>query len=84
MRAKRLRASSPFFSHTPIAFSRSFEIAVDYVSLCFEARQGIPVFECWRAVTPVQLLTWVFWMLFALLLSVTFMAAVPNALLPSW
>ena len=56
---------------------------VDYASLCFEARQGIPVFECWRAVTPLRLLEWACFMLFALLWAVTFMAAVPNVLLPS-
>ena len=84
--ARRQRASRAAHSFSReegfLASHSRFEIVVDFVSLCFEARQGIPVFECWRAVTPLQLLEWAFFMLMALLLSVTFMAAVPNVLLP--
>jgi len=42
------------------------------------------VFEAWRSITPAQLLCMAFTMLNALCWTVTFMAAVPNMLLPEW
>jgi len=62
----------------------AFEIVVDFVSLCYEAKQRIPVFEAWRSITPAQLLCMAVSMLHALCWTVTFMAAVPNMLLPEW